>query len=122
VVGTADSRGLLPVHAPGNHIDPADDPQRRTVLDRVISSYTRTVRTLHHARAEAEMLHHHPPNPCCYVNPTRSQISAVTARPFSWGTVVETAGEEASTTTVRDALLDLADSPASLTPTAGLDL
>ncbi|MCP9985384.1 CHAT domain-containing protein [Streptomyces sudanensis] len=42
--------GLLPVHAAGYHADPADDPHRRTVMDRVISSYTPTVRALRHAR------------------------------------------------------------------------
>ncbi|MFE1585049.1 CHAT domain-containing protein [Streptomyces sp. NPDC058737] len=43
--------GLLPVHASGYHGDPADDPGRRTVMDRVISSYTPTTRALRHARA-----------------------------------------------------------------------
>ncbi|MFJ8536873.1 CHAT domain-containing protein [Streptomyces sp. NPDC093591] len=42
--------GLLPLHAAGFHTDPGDGPQRRTVLDRVISSYTPTIRALHHAR------------------------------------------------------------------------
>ncbi|MFJ5774492.1 CHAT domain-containing protein [Streptomyces sp. NPDC093094] len=42
--------GLLPVHAAGHHTDPADAPGRRTVLDRVVSSYTPTVRALRHAR------------------------------------------------------------------------
>ncbi|MFE3160830.1 CHAT domain-containing protein [Streptomyces sp. NPDC059221] len=44
------SLGLLPLHAAGHHTDPADDPSRRTVIDRVISSYTPTVRALRHAR------------------------------------------------------------------------
>ncbi|MFI0155764.1 CHAT domain-containing protein [Streptomyces lydicus] len=42
--------GLLPVHAAGFHTDPGDSPHRRTVLDRVISSYTPTIRALRHAR------------------------------------------------------------------------
>ncbi|GHI02866.1 hypothetical protein Scel_11870 [Streptomyces cellostaticus] len=42
--------GLLPLHAAGYHTDPVDAPQRRTVLDRVISSYTPTVRALRHTR------------------------------------------------------------------------
>ncbi|SOE47231.1 CHAT domain-containing protein [Streptomyces sp. OV198] len=42
--------GLLPVHAAGYHTDAADDPYRRTVLDRVVSSYTPSVRALRHAR------------------------------------------------------------------------
>ncbi|MFF3215833.1 CHAT domain-containing protein [Streptomyces sp. NPDC002886] len=42
--------GMLPLHAAGYHTDPGHGPHRRTVLDRVVSSYTPTVRTLHHAR------------------------------------------------------------------------
>ncbi|QHY98253.1 CHAT domain protein [Streptomyces sp. S4.7] len=42
--------GLLPLHAAGYHDDPADDPHRRTVMDRVISSYTPTIRALRYAR------------------------------------------------------------------------
>lgn len=45
--------GLLPLHAAGYHTDPVDDPGRRTVMDRVISSHTPTVRALHHARQHA---------------------------------------------------------------------
>jgi len=41
---------FLPLHASGHHND-APGPTRRTVLDRVISSYTPTVRALMHARA-----------------------------------------------------------------------
>jgi tetratricopeptide (TPR) repeat protein len=41
--------GLLPLHAAGHHEDPPG-PQRRTVMDRVVSSYTPTVRALGHAR------------------------------------------------------------------------
>jgi tetratricopeptide (TPR) repeat protein len=43
--------GLLPLHAAGHHEDSLDDPERRAVHDRVISSYTPTVRALRHARA-----------------------------------------------------------------------
>jgi hypothetical protein len=45
--------GLLPVHAAGYHTDAAGDPRRRTVMDRVISSYTPTVRALRYARQAA---------------------------------------------------------------------
>lgn len=45
--------GMLPLHASGHHGDAADDPHRRTVLDRVVSSYTPTVRALGHTRARA---------------------------------------------------------------------
>ncbi|GII82850.1 CHAT domain-containing protein [Sphaerisporangium siamense] len=44
--------GLLPVHAAGHHADPPG-PGRRTVLDRVVSSYTPTVTALRHARQRA---------------------------------------------------------------------
>jgi CHAT domain-containing protein len=40
---------LLPLHAAGYH-DPADTPSGRTVLDRVVSSYTPTLRALAKAR------------------------------------------------------------------------
>jgi tetratricopeptide (TPR) repeat protein len=43
--------GLLPLHAAGFHTDPGQGPNRRTVMDRVISSYTPTIRALRHARA-----------------------------------------------------------------------
>ena len=42
--------GLLPVHAAGHH---APGPPGRTVIDRVVSSHTPTVRALHHARQKA---------------------------------------------------------------------
>ncbi len=42
--------GLLPIHAAGFYDDPGEGAHRRTVLDRVISSYTPTIRTLRHAR------------------------------------------------------------------------
>ncbi|MEU3097010.1 CHAT domain-containing protein [Streptomyces sp. NPDC006967] len=44
---------LLPLHAAGHHADPPDAPERRTVLDRVVSSCTPTVRALRHARERA---------------------------------------------------------------------
>lgn len=40
--------GLLPIHAAGHHTDPP--AARRTVMDRVVSSYTPTIRALRHAR------------------------------------------------------------------------
>ncbi|MGW9497021.1 CHAT domain-containing protein [Streptomyces prasinus] len=43
----------LPLHAAGYHTDAADDPCRRTVLDRVVTSNAPTVRALHHARGRA---------------------------------------------------------------------
>ncbi|WP_416903866.1 CHAT domain-containing protein [Micromonospora echinospora] len=44
---------MLPLHAAGYHTDPATDPGRRTVMDRVVSSYTPSVRALRHAREQA---------------------------------------------------------------------
>ncbi|MGA5872274.1 CHAT domain-containing protein [Streptomyces cinereoruber] len=45
---------LLPMHAAGYHSEPPradlEIRERRTVMDRVVSSYTTTIRTLHHAR------------------------------------------------------------------------
>jgi len=43
----------LPFHATGHHDDPASSA-RRTVVDRVISSYTPTARALMHARRQAK--------------------------------------------------------------------
>lgn len=48
--------GLLPIHAAGHHNDPANDPGRRAVIDRVISSYTPTITALLHARRPAPPL------------------------------------------------------------------
>jgi tetratricopeptide (TPR) repeat protein len=42
--------GLLPLHAAGYHRDASRDPGQRAVMDRVISSYTPTVRALGYAR------------------------------------------------------------------------
>lgn len=45
---------LLPLHAAGHHGEPprvrSGNRERRTVMDRIVSSYTPTVRALHHAR------------------------------------------------------------------------
>ena len=35
--------GLLPIHAAGHHDDPCHGPGQRTVIDRVVSSYTPTI-------------------------------------------------------------------------------
>lgn len=46
--------GLLPIHAAGHHAEPASGSQApRTVMDRVISSYTPTIRALRYARQRA---------------------------------------------------------------------
>lgn len=45
--------GLLPVHAAGYHTDQRDDHQRRTVIDRAVSSYTPTIAALSYARMKA---------------------------------------------------------------------
>jgi hypothetical protein len=46
--------GLLPIHAAGHHTEPTQPGQPgRTVMDRVISSYTPTVRALSYARRQA---------------------------------------------------------------------
>ncbi|WP_328842656.1 CHAT domain-containing tetratricopeptide repeat protein [Streptomyces sp. NBC_00258] len=55
--------GLLPLHAAGYHTDPADDPHRRTVMDRVISSHTPTVRALRYARQRTRENVPHPDTP-----------------------------------------------------------
>ncbi|MEU8852693.1 CHAT domain-containing protein [Streptomyces sp. NPDC048564] len=50
---TGGALGLLPIHAAGHHDDPADSPDRRTVLDRVVPSYTPSVSALRYARERA---------------------------------------------------------------------
>jgi hypothetical protein len=45
--------GLLPLHAAGHHTEQPGDHGRRTVIDRVISSYTPTIRALRYARQQA---------------------------------------------------------------------
>ncbi|MGC9496883.1 CHAT domain-containing protein [Streptomyces sp. WG7] len=42
--------GALPLHAAGHHGESAEQGGDRTVLDRVVSSYTPTIRALHYAR------------------------------------------------------------------------
>ncbi|MGW0556521.1 CHAT domain-containing protein [Streptomyces sp. NPDC002926] len=46
--------GQLPFHAAGYHTDAPGKPGRRTVMDRVISSYTPTIRALRHARQHTQ--------------------------------------------------------------------
>ncbi|MFG2137994.1 CHAT domain-containing protein [Streptomyces sp. NPDC048650] len=62
--------GLLPLHAAGHHTDPPDAPDRRTVLDRVVSSYTPTVRALHRARRHAPESAAAPPRALVVAMPT----------------------------------------------------
>ncbi|MET9547122.1 CHAT domain-containing protein [Streptomyces sp. NPDC006627] len=45
--------GQLPLHAAGYHTEPATGVGRRTAMDRVVSSYTPTVRALRYARRRA---------------------------------------------------------------------
>ncbi|MFF5365365.1 CHAT domain-containing protein [Streptomyces scabiei] len=52
---TSGALSLLPVHAAGHHGDPADAPDRRTVLDRVVSSATPSVSALRYARQRATL-------------------------------------------------------------------
>jgi tetratricopeptide (TPR) repeat protein len=48
---------LLPIHAAGHHTEPlTGDQARRTVMDRVISSWTPTIRALRYARQHAPSL------------------------------------------------------------------
>jgi tetratricopeptide (TPR) repeat protein len=53
--------GVLPLHAAGYHTNPGHGPARRTVMDRVVSSYTPTIRALHHARRRRRSPSDHPP-------------------------------------------------------------
>ena len=63
--------GLLPIHAAGHHTEPlTGDQARRTVMDRVISSWTPTIRALRYARQ------HHPSLPA-----GRALIVAMPATP-----------------------------------------
>ncbi|MFE7901043.1 CHAT domain-containing protein [Streptomyces sp. NPDC057424] len=66
--------GLLPLHAAGHHTEPG--PGRRTVMDRVISSYTPTVRALGHAREQDER---------AATGPSRSSRGLVVAMPTTPG-------------------------------------
>ena len=64
--------GLLPLHAAGYHREiPAPGTGRRTVMDRVASSYTPTIRALRHARGQ------HPTPP----ESTRALIVAMPTTP-----------------------------------------
>lgn len=65
--------GLLPLHAAGHHTDPPDDPRRRTVMDRVVSSRTPTVRALRQARL------HTPAHPA--PEPARALVVAMPTTP-----------------------------------------
>ncbi|MFD4610020.1 CHAT domain-containing protein [Streptomyces sp. NPDC058440] len=65
--------GMLPLHAAGHHSDEPDDPHRRTVLDRVVSSYTPTVRALRYARARATP-HPGPPRGLVVAMPTTPDL------------------------------------------------
>ncbi|WP_189719163.1 CHAT domain-containing protein, partial [Streptomyces chryseus] len=60
--------GLLPLHAAGHHADPPG-PGRRTVLDRVVTSYTPLIGALRYARRPA------------HVGPDRSLIVAMPTTP-----------------------------------------
>ncbi|MFJ9848385.1 CHAT domain-containing protein [Streptomyces sp. NPDC101150] len=62
--------GLLPLHAAGHHCDPAGAPERRTVLDRVVSSYTPSVRALREARQRAPAPSAAPPRALVVAMPT----------------------------------------------------
>jgi tetratricopeptide (TPR) repeat protein len=66
---------LLPLHAAGYHTDPADDPGRRTVMDRVVSSCTPTVRALRYAR---QHMQHQTPTPSA---PPRALVVAMPMTP-----------------------------------------
>ncbi|MET9730521.1 CHAT domain-containing protein [Streptomyces sp. NPDC006458] len=48
--------GRLPLHAAGHHDDPPRAPDRRTVLDRVVSSYSPSVRALRFSRERRRSL------------------------------------------------------------------
>ncbi|MFD3589816.1 CHAT domain-containing protein [Streptomyces sp. NPDC058683] len=70
--------GMLPVHAAGHHGDSpggASGRGRRTVMDRVVSSHTPTIRALSHARRRRET--------------QRAQASATAVRAAGAGTAAE---------------------------------
>ncbi|MGW1061192.1 CHAT domain-containing protein [Micromonospora rubida] len=62
----------LPLHAAGHHLDESG-PGRRTVLDRAVSSYTPTVRTLAHSRARTMPVRSNPPRMLAVVMPGTPQ-------------------------------------------------
>ncbi|GAA1021365.1 CHAT domain-containing protein [Acrocarpospora pleiomorpha] len=65
---------LLPIHAAGHHsADP--DPHRRSVLDRVVSSYTPTITALRHARQ----------HPTARTPPTGAERALIVAMPTTPG-------------------------------------
>ncbi|WP_431932165.1 CHAT domain-containing tetratricopeptide repeat protein [Micromonospora sp. RP3T] len=66
---------LLPVHAAGYHSDPADHPERRTALDRVVSSYTPTIRALRYAREKLAATPNDPPRALVVAMPTTPGLS-----------------------------------------------
>ncbi|MET9760640.1 CHAT domain-containing protein [Streptomyces sp. NPDC006372] len=49
--------GQLPLHAAGHHDEALDAPDRRTVLDRVVSSFSPSVRALDHSRTRDRSQH-----------------------------------------------------------------
>ncbi|KAB8171002.1 CHAT domain-containing protein [Streptomyces sp. 3MP-14] len=55
--------GLLPLHAAGHHSDPAEAPNRRTVMDRAIPSTVPSVRALRRAREHLARLAERPAEP-----------------------------------------------------------
>ncbi|MFD4603963.1 CHAT domain-containing protein [Streptomyces sp. NPDC058464] len=71
---------LLPLHAAGHHDDDPDDPSRRSVIDRVVSSYTPTIAALRHARERA-----------AEATAARNASALVVAMPFTPGLPPETA-------------------------------
>ncbi|GHG02457.1 MULTISPECIES: CHAT domain-containing protein [Amycolatopsis] len=99
-----------PLHAAGYH-DP-DDPPGRSVLDRVISSSTPTIRALSHARRPARPVRHRPLAVVCeqrpaYVTglpdlPAAVREAEVLAGLFPGGTTL--AGAAATTSAVTDLL------------------
>ncbi|RMI38794.1 CHAT domain-containing protein, partial [Streptomyces triticirhizae] len=67
--------GLLPLHAAGHHRDPAEAPNRRTVMDRVIPSTVPSVRALRRAREHLARLAERP------AAPARSLVVAMPTTP-----------------------------------------
>ncbi|WP_344204085.1 CHAT domain-containing protein [Nonomuraea bangladeshensis] len=77
---------LLPLHAAGHHAGPGDPG--RTVLDRVVSSYTPTIRALHHARHRDATPSAEPPG--------RTLVVAVPAAPGVPGRLAHVPAEAAT--------------------------
>ncbi|MGV9918351.1 CHAT domain-containing protein [Streptomyces cellulosae] len=80
---------LLPLHAAGHHVEPPPAGlgrgEKRTVMDRVVSSYTTTIRALHHARR------HHTSKPSV----SRSLIVAMPTTPGVRGRLYHVSEEAA---------------------------